>query len=175
MTIPVKESGRTASTSWKTADTASPVMERHPSDVEASFVLDMNIALSDSKSQQFIKYKNIIESLHKSVTVKSLRCRACSIKLRPGSTAVRDFSRDVESVSFVVEGSWDGWFEKGGTTTILWESNTATGIEKWSPVNTTAQVALTPEKTDEYKDACIKAVITAAITIILEQLVDACK
>lgn len=148
---------------------------RQPYDVEARMVAEMNSALSDVKSPSFAKYKTIIESLHKTVTVKSLRCKACSIKLRAGKHVILDDVKDVEFVSFVVEGTWDGWVEKGGTTTILLERNMVTGVEKWSLVNTTARVAVTPEKAEAYKDTAVTAAITAAITAVVGLLVEFCK
>lgn len=147
---------------------------RQPYDVEARMVAEMNSTLSDVKSPQFAKYKTIIESLHKTVTVKSLRCKACSIKLRAGKHEILDDVKDVEFVSFVVEGTWDGWVEEGGTTTILLERNMVTGVETWSLVNTTARVAVTPKKAEAYKDAAVTAAITAAVGILIEFCKYAC-
>lgn len=132
-------------------------------EVEAELMGRFNTELADPSSDEFLRWKSTVEKLHGTVTVSSLRCTACSIKLREDKEEVHDFCSDVESYSMTFVASWDGWVDKGGSTTIQYDHNLITNAQKCSVLNTTALITVTEEDIKNFMKCFIQGAVQAAI------------
>lgn len=123
---------------------------KSPAEVEEELMVECNANLADPNSSDFQAVKRLIENLHVTVTVTSLRCTACRITLREGREKVHDIDSDVGNISLVVVSTWDGWVDKGGTTTLQLDFNKITNEAKMSVLHTTALVTLTEENIEAF-------------------------
>lgn len=119
-------------------------------EVEEELMAECNADLADPNSSDFQAVKKLIEGLHATVTVTSLRCTACHVTLREGREKVHDIDSDVEKISLVVASTWDGWFDKGGTTTLQLDLNQITNEANMTVLHTTALVTLTTENIEAF-------------------------
>lgn len=134
-----------------------------PAEAEAELMAQCNTRLADDQSEEYLHWKSEVEKLHGTVTVTSLQCTACSIQLREGKEEVKDFNTDVESISMVFVATWDGWIDKGGTTTIQFEQNLITNVRHCSVLDSTALITVTEEDIKGFMKGVIQGFVQSAI------------
>lgn len=134
-----------------------------PAEVEAELMAECNAALADAQSEEFQHWKSEVEKLHGTVTVTSLQCTSCSIKLREGKEEVTDFNTDVESFSMIFVATWDEWIDKGGTTAIQYDQNLITNVQHCSVLDSTALITVTEESIKGFVKGFIQGFVQTSI------------
>ena len=89
------------------------------------------------------KVKSFVEDAHRTVTVRSLKVAKCEILTSDGSTELNEDLSNLNRVDITLLVKWDGWFHKGGETTVAYsllpDGNGGIQTTPFKVVSTTAR------------------------------------
>lgn len=148
---------------WLSCSEGGLATGKTQAEVEEELMVECNTDLANPNSSDYQAVKKLIENLHVTVTVTSLRCTACRITLREGKEKVHDIGSDVERISLVVVSTWDGWVDKGGTTALQLDFNQITNEAKMSVLHTTALVTLTSENIEAFMKGFVQGFLIMSL------------